>query len=158
MARANFGILALALAGSAAAPRGGRAWPDLETLLRRAVAGLEARDTAALAGMSFGREEFLRAYPHFETDTSRSRREFACGYFLSDNRKLLGRALAREGGSGLRFARFAVDGPVEDKGGLVFYRGLRVWVTRGGKQEELRFIKSAAKTAAGFKIWSFADD
>lgn len=144
-------------AGADHAAGSARAWPTLESLLVDALSALETRDTLALERMSFGREEFLKIYHRIETDTSRSRREFVTSYFLSDNRKLLNRHLERRGGHPATLLRFAVEGPVEDHDGLVLHRGLRIWIKIRDGEEELRFFKSAAKSEAGWKIWSFSD-
>jgi hypothetical protein len=134
------------------------AYPTLEALVEDAVARLNARDTAALERMSFGREEFLAAYPFFESDTSRTRREFACGFYIGDNRKILARRLEQEGGKSLEVSRIEVEGMRIDREAFRLCRGLKVWVRDGDREFELRFLKSAARTAAGWKIWSFEDD
>jgi hypothetical protein len=131
--------------------------PTLEALVEDAIAKLNTKDTAALARLSFGREEFLRAYPLFESDTSRMRREFACNYYLADNRKLLTRRLDQEGGKSLQVERIQVEGNRNYRKGFELSQGLKIWVRDGEREYELCFLKSAAKTGNGWKIWSFED-
>jgi hypothetical protein len=140
------------------APSASVAYPTLEALVEAAVAGLNGKDTAALVRMSCGREDFLRAYASFESDTSRSRREFACGYYLSDNRKILDRCLGRDGGESLEVSRIEAREASADGRGIGSNRRLKIWVVKDGREIELRFLKSAFRTDAGWKIWSFEDD
>lgn len=131
--------------------------PTLEALVEDAIANLNANDTVSLARLSFGREEFMKVYPLFESDTSEMRREFACNYYLADNRKLLTRRLDQEGGKGLQVARIEVHGKRLDHKGFELSQGLKIWVRNGDREYELCFLKSAVKTGMGWKIWSFED-
>lgn len=164
-------VLALSLAwtGTApskpgpAVPKAAEAWAepaDLEGLLAASLRALDARDTAGLERLTVGRREFLGAYPGFAVDTTAERREFALGYFLADNRKLMLRGLSAAGsaGRGLALARFEVEGPVERYGDATLFRGLRLWVRKDSSAAEFRFLRSAAKTPSGWRIWSFSDD
>lgn len=131
---------------------------SLEALVSASLGALDARDTAALARLSAGREEFLEAYPHFSLDTTAARRDFSLGFFLADNRKQMLRSLGA-GAKGRRgLARFTVEGPMEKYGPVTLFRGLRVWVRKDSTEEEIRFLRTAAKRENHWKIWSFADD
>jgi hypothetical protein len=132
-------------------------YPSLEALVEDAIAKLNAKDTATLTRMSFGREEFLQAYPFFETDTSQMRRNFACDYYLADNRKLLLRRLDQVGGKALTVTRIEVQGNRMEHKAFVLSQGLKIWVLEGERVHELSFLKSAVKTESGWKIWSFED-
>lgn len=134
---------------------------SLEALVSASLGALDARDTAALARLSAGREEFLEAYPHFSLDTTAARRDFSLGFFLADNRKQMLRSLAagRDGREGRReLARLAVDGPVEKYGPVTLFRGLRVWVREDSTEMEIRFLRTVSKHQDRWRIWSFADD
>ena len=132
--------------------------PSLEVLVSETISALNMRDTLKLSRLAIGREGFLLAYPGFALDTTKARREFSCGYFLTDNRKLMARGLGNQGGHGYGLARFTVEGPVERYGEVTLFRGLHVWVTRDSVETELRFLKSAAKSGETWSIWSFSDD
>lgn len=152
-------LVALAGASNASAgtpDRGGA--PSLEALLFRAVEALNAKDTSALASLTADRADFDSAWRWFAPDTSADRREFAAGYFLSDNRKLMRRACDRAGGNRLSLSRFTVARPPTPLGASELRGGLSIWVTRGTEEIELEFVESAIRTGSSWKIWSWADD
>jgi hypothetical protein len=133
-------------------------YPSLEALVEAAIAGLNAKDTSALSAMAFSRKEFLRAYPLFESDTSSSRREFACNFYLEDNRKILHRLIQQSGGNAFEVSRIEAQAPDTNAKGLALSRGIKVWVRQGDREFQLRLLKSASQTESGWKIWSFTDD
>jgi hypothetical protein len=137
-------------------------YPSLEVLVEAAVTALNANDTNSLTRMAFGREDFLRAYPLFESDTSSSRRDFACNFYLEDNRKVLTRIIQQSGGNALEVIRIEAHDLTQDsaKPGHSFElsRGIKIWVRQGKREIQLRLIKSASRTKSGWKIWGFADD
>jgi hypothetical protein len=138
-----------------------RALPSPDSLVSAIVEALNAHDLKRLDALSFNKAEFLEVYPFFETDTSRSRREFATGYYLRDNQKILQRRMDEEGGRKVVLARYDIEGPVVNYGPMVLYKGFRLWVrdTSGTDVErEVKLVKSAARFHDGWKIWSFRDN
>lgn len=137
-------------------------YPSLEALAEAAVASLNSNDTTHLIRMTFNREDFLRAYPLFESDTSSSRREFACNFYLEDNRKILNRIIKESGGNVFEVVRIeAQEVTLEStKVGNKFAltRGIKIWVRQGEREIQLRLFKSASRTESGWKIWSFTDN
>lgn len=147
---------AAAAAEPAAAPAAGPS--SLEALVLQSLEALAAGDSAALNRLAVDRGEFLEVYPYFASDTASARRDFATGYFLADNRKLMRRILEQSGGHSRPLIRFTVMGPVQRFGGAELHRGLRIWIARDTSEAELKFLKSAVRIGPYWKIWGFSDD
>ena len=139
-----------------------RALPTPDSLASAIVEALNAHDLKSLDGLSFNKSEFLEVYPFFETDTSKSRREFATGYYIRDNQKTLQRRMDEEGSRKVVLARYDIEGPVVNYGPMVLYKGFRLWVkdagVKDGAEREVKLVKSAARFHNEWKIWSFRDN
>jgi hypothetical protein len=150
-------VLAVKTPDTASAPRV-RFAASPDSLVAAIIEALNSGDVKRLDALSFNKPEFLEVYPHYETDTSADRREFATGFYLRDNQKTLLRRMDEEGGRNVVLSRYDIEGPLVPYGPMVLYRGFRIWVKDGKGEREVKLIKSAARFHGGWKIWSFRDN
>jgi hypothetical protein len=132
-----------------------------DRLVRRFVTALETRDSAALRAMLITKAEFAHLYfPVSEYTKPPYRQKPSLVWFrmTAVSEQGLSRALARDGGSPLRFQGYRCETTPTRRGPNRLWQGCRLRVGGGGTVRERRLFGTIIERGGHFKFLTYATE